>query len=104
MMANYDELGICTDPIKVKDHVQAINVRYTDAESLIKQLQELIKNYGNGDITMEHFNYDDEQDVVYKTYRMETPEETKIRYDEQRAVRLRNAKQDYDRLKKIFEG
>jgi len=103
-MANYDELGICTDPIKVKDHVEAINVRYTDAESLVKQLQNLIKIHGNGGINLEHFNYDDEQDVVYTTYRMETPEETKIRYDERRARIMRNARQDYDRLKKIFEG
>lgn len=103
-MANYDEFGICTDPIKVKDHVETINVRYSKAVDVLRHLQRLINNHGNGDINMEYVNYDDEKEVVFTSYRMETPEETKIRYESQRENRLRNARKDYESLKKIFEG
>jgi hypothetical protein len=103
-MANYDEFGICIDPIKVKDHVESIDVRYSNAISVVKHLQRLINTHGNGDINMEYLNYDDEKDVVFTTHRMETPEEAKIRYDKQRKQRMKYARQDYETLKKIFEG
>ncbi len=106
--SNYDEFGICTDPIKVLAVEEEIYVRYAKAEIVMKQLQDLIEKYGDSDLDLSD---DGIPYLVFRAYRMETPEETKIRYNEHRARVLEDrarvledSRRKYEQLKKMFEG
>ena len=67
----------------------------------MKKLQDLIEKYGDSDLDLSD---DGIPYLVFRAYRMETPEETRIRYSEHRARVLEDSRRKYEQLKKMFEG
>jgi hypothetical protein len=91
------------NPVLIMGHRCNVDV-YMLASELIKQLQKLIDEHGDGNVDYDE-DYDGNRYLEFRSYRMETPKEAKIRYDKEIALHkkdMEREKETYERLKKKY--
>ena len=92
-----------SEPRLILAHKCNVNVNML-ASQLIEQLQKLIDIYGDGDVDYDT-DFDGNEYVFFRAYRMETPEEVKIRYDRETTRHRKDMEREreiYERLKEKY--
>ena len=92
----------------IKVEVTSLEVKYTSAEHVIKQCEQLITQYGAGNVSFEPetYQYSDDEYIAVMVNRVETDEEyaDRMMLEKERATILEKREYDeYIRLAAKFE-